>query len=101
MAEPQGDFANVAGCLEGMHRAAVAKNVRGDPLARNRWLRTGRGDGMLGEDIFESGPGHRVTGAVEEERGIPTIGASREPSPKGRPLSASKAAERARAAPCP
>src|SRR5713101_7079107 len=81
MAEPQGDLTDVSGRLERVHRAAMAENVRGHPLARDRGLYAGRGDDMLGEDILEPRPGHCATDAVEEQREIVVGRANREPGP--------------------
>src|SRR5260221_486680 len=82
MAEPQRNLADIARRLERVHCAAVAKNVRGHPLARDRRMRAGRGDDMLGEDVLESRSGHRATDTIEEQFGIVAMRANREPCPE-------------------
>lgn len=74
MTEPERDLTDIPCCLERMHGAAMAKDVRRHPLGSDRRLCSGRGDDVFGEDIFEPRTGHRTTDAAEEQRWVITMG---------------------------
>ena len=72
MAKPQGDFPNVAGRPQGMHRAGMAQNVWTDPFfSDRRCVASSRGDVLL-EDVLEARAGHGFTPGVYEQLGLAT-----------------------------
>ena len=83
MTEPERDLADIMRRLERVHGTAMAKHVRCHPFAIDRRLGSGRGDDVLGEDIFEPRPGHRTTDAAEEQRRVIAVRAGGEPCPEG------------------
>src|SRR5258708_10250717 len=82
MAEPEGDFADVACGLQHDHRAAMAQLMRGYGAAAQRLADLSCFTRMLIQYVFETGPSHRRSLRIDEEFGCADIPSHREPSPQ-------------------
>src|SRR5690242_15118219 len=83
MAEPQGNFSNIARGVQRVHCAGVPKRVRRNAfLPKRRLLRAGCSN-VLCQNVFEPGSGHEVAASILEERRAFRVAADFQPITKG------------------
>src|SRR5713226_8062501 len=84
MPEPQRDLADVAGCRERVHGAAMSKHVRRHPLSQQRGPLLGSGRDMLRQTKGEAVAAHPFAVAVEEQLWGGGVWTSHQPSSQSR-----------------
>ena len=68
MAQPEGDFPNIAGRMKCMHGARMSKTVGRNPFFGQRRLFCARSVNVLLKNVFEPRPRHCLAAGIQKQR---------------------------------